>query len=71
MKKTMMVMKNQVNHVKAERDVLASASTDNRWLTVLHYSFQDDTNLYMVMEVRGAGEARPNTHTHTHTWPRT
>ncbi|GMI34984.1 hypothetical protein TeGR_g2243, partial [Tetraparma gracilis] len=56
MRKTMMVMKNQVGHVKAERDVLAEASTDNRWLTVLHYSFQDDTNLYMVMEYMPGGD---------------
>ena len=38
MKKEMMVVKNQVHHVKAERDVLATADTSNRWLTVLHLS---------------------------------
>ena len=27
--------------MKAERDVLATADDNNRWLTVLHYSFQD------------------------------
>jgi serine/threonine kinase 38 len=37
MKKEMMVMKNQVHHVKAERDALAKADDSNRWLTVLHY----------------------------------
>ena len=46
----------QVGHVRAERDVLAEASTDNRWLTVLHYSFQDETNLYMVMEYMPGGD---------------
>ena len=51
-----MVGKNQVNHVKAERDVLAEAGTDHKWLTALHCSFQDDTNLYMVMEVRESPE---------------
>ena len=50
MKKEMMVMKNQVGHVKAERDVLAEADDNNRWLTMLHYSFTDETHLYMVME---------------------
>ena len=37
MKKEMMIVKNQVGHVRAERDVLAEANTENRWLTVLHY----------------------------------
>lgn len=37
MKKSMMILKNQVGHVRAERDVLAEANTENRWLTVLHY----------------------------------
>lgn len=56
MKKEMMVVKNQVGHVKAERDVLASADDNNRWLTVLHYSFQDETYLYMVMEFMPGGD---------------
>lgn len=56
MKKEMMVMKNQVGHVKAERDVLATADDNNRWLTVLHYSFQDETHLYMVMEFMPGGD---------------
>lgn len=56
MKKEMMVMKNQVGHVRAERDVLATADDDNRWLTVLHYSFQDETHLYMVMEYMPGGD---------------
>lgn len=38
----------QVGHVRAERDVLAVA--DNPWIVTLHSSFQDDMNLYMVME---------------------
>lgn len=46
--KEAMVRKNQVGHVRAERDVLAVA--DNPWIVTLHYSFQDDQNLYMVME---------------------
>ena len=48
MKKEMMVMKNQVGHVRAERDALAAADDENRWLTLLHYSFHDEANLYMV-----------------------
>lgn len=56
MKKEMMVVKNQVNHVKAERDVLATADDNNRWLTVLHYSFTDESHLYMVMEYLAGGD---------------
>lgn len=56
MKKEMMVVKNQVNHVKAERDALAKAHDDNRWLTVLHYSFFDESHLYMVMEFLPGGD---------------
>jgi serine/threonine kinase 38 len=56
MKKEMMVVKNQVHHVKAERDALAAAEATNRWLTVLHYSFFDDTHLYMAMEFMPGGD---------------
>jgi serine/threonine protein kinase len=56
MKKEMMVVKNQVGHVKAERDVLASADDNNPWLTVLHYSFTDESHLYMVMEFMPGGD---------------
>lgn len=56
MKKEMMVMKNQVHHVKAERDALAKADDSNQWLTVLHYSFFDETHLYMVMEFLPGGD---------------
>lgn len=56
MKKEMMVMKNQVGHVKAERDALAMADDNNRWLTILHSSFTDNTHLYMVMEYMPGGD---------------
>lgn len=56
MKKEMMVVKNQVHHVKAERDALAAAEMTNRWLTVLHCSFFDDTHLYMAMEYMPGGD---------------
>ena len=35
MKKEMMVMKNQVGHVMAERHILAEAPEEMRWLTVM------------------------------------
>jgi serine/threonine protein kinase len=47
MKKTEMLKKNQVAHIRAERDVLALA--DNPWVVKLHYSFQDERHLYLVM----------------------
>jgi hypothetical protein len=49
MKKEMMIVKNQVHHVKAEQDALSKADDSNRWLTVLHCSFFDESHLYMVM----------------------
>jgi len=56
MKKEMMVLKNQVHHVKAERDALAKADSDNRWLTVLHCSFFDESHIYMAMEYLPGGD---------------
>jgi serine/threonine kinase 38 len=54
MKKTEMLKKNQVQHIRAERDVLALA--DNPWVVKLQYSFQDDKNLYLVMEYLPGGD---------------
>lgn len=54
MKKSEMLKKNQVAHIRAERDVLALA--DNPWVVKLHYSFQDPANLYLVMEYLPGGD---------------
>ena len=48
-----MLRKNQEGHVRAERDVLKSASLVStpggaEWIVRLHYSFQDRDNLYLV-----------------------
>ena len=56
MKKEMMILKNQVGHVRAEREALSKASGDNKWLTSLYYSFVDETHLYMVMEFLPGGD---------------
>ncbi len=48
MKKSEMIKKNQVAHIRAERDILSLC--DNPWVVKLMYSFQDDKNLYLVME---------------------
>lgn len=50
-----MLRKGQEGHVKAERDVLAAASTTSRWLIRLVYSFQDVDHLYLVTEYAAGG----------------
>lgn len=54
MRKDDMIKKNQVQHIRAERDLLAAA--DNQWLVKLHYSFQDEVYLYLVMEYMPGGD---------------
>lgn len=54
MKKKEMLKKNQVGHVRAERDILAKA--DNKWIVELKYSFKDSENLYLVMEYLPGGD---------------
>lgn len=54
MRKKDMIVKNQVAHIRAERNLLALA--DNPWLVKLHFSFQDDTYLYLVMEYCPGGD---------------
>ena len=57
MLKSAMVLKNQVNHARAERDILASADDiSSPYLVTLHYSFQDEFHLYMVMEFCPGGD---------------
>ncbi len=46
--------RNQAAHVKAERDILAEA--DSEWVVKLYYSFQDDENLYFVMDYIPGGD---------------
>lgn len=48
LRKADVLKRNQVAHVKAERDILAEA--DNDWVVKLYYSFQDEDNLYFVMD---------------------
>jgi len=54
MRKKDMIAKKQVSHIRAERDLLAAANSP--WLVGMHYSFQDDTWLYLVMEYCGGGD---------------
>lgn len=52
--KSEMYKKDQLAHVKAERDVLADA--DSPWVVSLYYSFQDKLYLYLIMEFLPGGD---------------
>lgn len=52
--KSEMYKKDQLAHVKAERDVLAGS--DSPWVVSLYYSFQDLVNLYLIMEFLPGGD---------------
>ncbi|KAG1829143.1 kinase-like domain-containing protein [Suillus variegatus] len=61
LRKTDMLRKGQEGHVRAERDILKSASLvaspgGAEWIVKLHYSFQDRDNLYLVLEFMGGGD---------------
>lgn len=49
-----MIYKNQVGHVRAERNVLAHANIP--WIVDLICSFQDNKYLYLVMEYLPGGD---------------
>ncbi|XP_050293114.1 serine/threonine-protein kinase Warts isoform X2 [Anthonomus grandis grandis] len=54
LRKADVLKRNQVAHVKAERDILAEA--DNEWVVKLYYSFQDSDVLYFVMDYIPGGD---------------
>lgn len=54
MRKSIVLKRNQMAHVKAERDIMAEA--DNEWIVKLYFSFQDTENLYLVMEYVPGGD---------------
>ncbi|XP_074661024.1 serine/threonine-protein kinase 38-like isoform X2 [Tubulanus polymorphus] len=49
-----MLEKEQVAHVRAERDILVEA--DHQWVVKMYYSFQDASNLYLIMEFLPGGD---------------
>lgn len=53
LRKAEMLEKEQVAHVRAERDVLVEA--DHQWVVKMYYSFQDPCNLYLIMEFLPGG----------------
>ncbi len=54
MNKSEMEYKNQVAHIRAERDILATAQIP--WIVGLQCSFQDEKYLYLVMEYLAGGD---------------
>ena len=54
LRKSEMVEKEQVAHVRAERDILVEV--DHTWVVKMFYSFQDNENLYLVMEFLAGGD---------------
>ena len=54
MKKDEMHKKNQILHVRAEKDVLSEAK--NEWIVQLKFSFQDQNYLYLGMEYLPGGD---------------
>ncbi len=52
--KSEMYKKDQLAHVKAERDILAGS--DSPWVVSLYYSFQDAHYLYLIMEFLPGGD---------------
>ena len=56
MRKADMVRRQQVFHIRSERDVLAAASANNPWVVQLHYSFEEADYLVMAMEFMPGGD---------------
>lgn len=54
LKKQFIVAQNQVNHTTTERNVMVKL--EHPFLTKLHYAFQDEKNLYFVMDFINGGE---------------
>jgi serine/threonine protein kinase len=54
MKKSEMIFKNQIQHVRAERNILVEA--DSEWVVDLQCSFKDERYLYLSMEYLPGGD---------------
>jgi len=54
LKKSHMVAKRQLLHIRAERNILAAAN--NEWVVQLAHSFQDEQFVYLVMEFLPGGD---------------
>ncbi|KAH7423017.1 hypothetical protein KP509_12G035700 [Ceratopteris richardii] len=54
LKKSEMLNRGQVEHVRAERNLLAEV--DSKCIVKLYYSFQDSEYLYLIMEYLPGGD---------------
>ncbi|XP_041090690.1 myotonin-protein kinase isoform X3 [Polyodon spathula] len=54
MNKWDMVKRGEIARFQEEREVMVRG--DRRWITELHYAFQDDNNLYLVMDYYVGGD---------------
>lgn len=54
LRKEDMLVREQVAHARAERDILVEA--DHTWTVKMFYSFQDSRNLYLIMEFLPGGD---------------
>lgn len=60
MKKTFVLENEQLEHIMAERHILAAF--ENPFIMTLHYAFQSKSNLYLVMELYSGGELLDHLH---------
>jgi serine/threonine protein kinase len=60
LRKDVMIRRNQIHHVRAERDLLVSAKSQsqhfNQWCVELYNTFQDERHLYIAMEFCPGGD---------------
>ena len=54
LRKADMLEKEQLGHIRAERDILVEA--ESLWVVKMFYSFQDKLNLYLIMEFLPGGD---------------
>jgi len=54
MRKVDMSQKNQIMHVRTEREIMITSNSP--WIVNLKYSFQDDQYLYLVMDFLPGGD---------------
>lgn len=54
LEKNLTIEKEQIAHVRAERDILSESDTS--WVVKMYFSFQDANNLYLVMEFLPGGD---------------
>eukprot|EP01064_Diplonema_japonicum_P019654 TRINITY_DN2840_c0_g3_i2.p1 TRINITY_DN2840_c0_g3~~TRINITY_DN2840_c0_g3_i2.p1 ORF type:complete len:473 (+),score=53.17 TRINITY_DN2840_c0_g3_i2:35-1420(+) len=56
LRKEDMMARNQVQHVRAEQEVLQAGAEVNTWVVTLHHSFQDEEYLYLIMDYLAGGD---------------